>query len=245
MDLRVPVYCSFSKEVYDAGDVVTALIRAPACPEAVVYAQAVGVLQVDGRWVKVPTKYYDGGNIIAASSYLPESMKNNSYTNVLTFSTTLEPLAYSHICDEGVYVQFEIPCDTLPTFIGIAGSIAYFINVTIQFPTQTLRCHFGYRVFGSGSTTLCNKRRGDITDHILCLISCFIALSQCRYLQRRPCHIAPLLRLMQIRHNPMAIVMTSRTWVLCTEAARPPRTSLVIKSPCARSSSSPCRCTAS
>lgn len=209
MDNRVPVYCSFNKEIYDACDVVTALIRAPACPEAVVFAQALGILQVDGRWVRVPTTYHNGENIVTDSLILPESLKNSSCMSVLIFSTILEPLAYTHICDEGVYVQFELPNDTLPTFVGIAGSIAYFINITIQFPTQALHCHFDFRVFGPGSNTL-NYKRFDISPVVTLFYLLFTEPNRWPYLQLLRCHIALLSVLIPTLGNLLAIVMILR-----------------------------------
>lgn len=159
MEYNIPVYCSFNKEVYDAGDAVTALIRSPSCPEeAVIFAQAIGIFQIDGRWVKVPSSYFDGNDVVLVSGILPQSLRNNSLKNILVFSTTHEALPLSHVCDEGVYIQFDIPQDALPSFVGIAGSIVYMISISIQLPSETIRCHFQFRVFGPGSKVLSNRR---------------------------------------------------------------------------------------
>jgi hypothetical protein len=57
----------------------------------------------------------------------------------------------SHICDEGVYLQFELPVDALPSFTGLAGTITYLITVSLQFPAETIRSHFPFRVCGHGA----------------------------------------------------------------------------------------------
>ena len=158
MNSRIPVHCSYSKDVYNAGEVVTALIRAPLCPEAVIFAQAVGILQLDERWIKVPTKYSDGNDIISGAAALSQNFTNKSYTSISIFATTHEAIAYSHVSDEGAYLQFELPRDTLPSFTGIAGSILYVIMLSLQLPHETLRCQFPFRVHGCGSSALTYKR---------------------------------------------------------------------------------------
>lgn len=74
-----------------------------------------------------------------------------NYTSINIFSTTREPLSISHISDEGVYLQFELPPDALPSFNGLAGIITYLITISLQFPNDTIRSHFPFRVYGHGS----------------------------------------------------------------------------------------------
>lgn len=81
---------------------------------------------------------------------IPLNIRQN-YVSKNIFTTSREPLSISHISDEGVHVQFELPPDALPTFTGLAGIITYLIVISLQFPNDTIRSHFPFRVYGHGT----------------------------------------------------------------------------------------------
>jgi hypothetical protein len=119
-------------------------------PSLVMFLKAIGIIHIDKRWAKVPQKELSYEDFAITNFLIPANIKQN-FTSINIFSSTREPLSISHICDEGVYLQFELPTDALPSFTGLAGTITYLITISLQFPTDTIRSHFPFRVYGHGS----------------------------------------------------------------------------------------------
>jgi hypothetical protein len=109
------------------------------------------VIEIDQRWIKgLNLKAVDEASKYALSVLSKPVRHNISVISV--YMSSYEALPISHVCDEGVYIQFELPVDCLPSFVGIAGTISYLVVITIQLPDGLYRANFPFKVHGLGSS---------------------------------------------------------------------------------------------
>lgn len=118
---------NFSKQLYSNGTVV-ALLRGSNLEEnAKLSVRAYAYMKVDPRWVtNLPNT-----NDLPSSEYLFSGDAHKS-TVFCIFSTKLQPIEKLHLLPEGIFIQFDVPPDSLPTFKGMHGTIAYQLIVILD-----------------------------------------------------------------------------------------------------------------
>jgi len=145
--------------------------------------QAFGHIAVDTRWIKTRTS--DGTSFFSqsfdesqgeCSSPLPRAQsQSSSGPSVLVskgpplddgdssnigssqciFTTQIVTIADAESANEGIFVQFDLPMDLLPTFKGLYLTINYFIQLSLFSPSTNIytRFFFPFIVSGSGSSS--------------------------------------------------------------------------------------------
>lgn len=130
----------------------------PRYENSIVFAQVHGHISADFRWLKTTTKLTDVftdlpgimidnvQNVAANPVVLPAH-----YSTHCIFVTNKIAVAPSHIFDDGVFLEFEMPKEALPSFKGLCASINYFISVSIQHTSSVEVFNFPMSMRGSGS----------------------------------------------------------------------------------------------
>mmetsp|Transcript_24540 Transcript_24540/g.24781 ORF Transcript_24540/g.24781 Transcript_24540/m.24781 type:complete len:448 (-) Transcript_24540:94-1437(-) len=157
------ISCSYGRSIYRAGGLVIVLVKSPnpdshnaISRDAVILTQAHGHINFDSRWISTTGNV--GNILLQMTQYtteqkvqLPRHFGNNgSSASLCTFITPREVIQLSHLHEDGVYLQFELPYDTLPTFRGLGITISYFITISIQMPNGTNHIHLPFKVCGRG-----------------------------------------------------------------------------------------------
>lgn len=149
---------SFSREAYSAGGLVTVLLRGRGISnDTVVIAQAHGHLCADTRWLRFSGRMSDV--FLNTAAYpLDQRVQNPKpsppfpQSAPCIFSTPREVVSTTFLEEEGgVYLQFDLPRDVLPTFKGLSISIAYNIAIMIQSPSKFDTIYFPFTVAGHGT----------------------------------------------------------------------------------------------
>jgi hypothetical protein len=188
------ISCSFSRDLFQAGGVVTALVKgypprsrdgrrsalfsgtasAPVC----ITAQCCGMAHVDSRWMKSGSQstLFSQSSVFPLESAvtIPKVVFANNATCI--FVTTREAISVddfviacsdtpktttnSSLLEEspvsedvrGVFLQFDLPHDVLPSFKGLAVNVTYCLVISVTLPGDaTVRTSlFHFQVVGAG-----------------------------------------------------------------------------------------------
>lgn len=156
------ICCQFGRESYQNNSLVTALLRATYLTEGTqedgtCYVQASGHIVADPRWIKLPCNITDifRQNLsfpVEQNVKLPRNVaQSNGLSPVCIFVTPREVVSVSQLL-AGLFVQFELPSNILPTFKGLTVSIFYSISVVLQRGTSYKQFFFPFIVCSKGNS---------------------------------------------------------------------------------------------
>lgn len=150
------VTCNYGSYVYGAGDVVSALLRAGSpIPGGHVFAQVYGHIFLDPKWLQ---KDYSqcftkktSIQVFEPVTAPPRQQSVNNLTPYCIYLTPKEEIDRKILHEEGVVLQFQLPEDVYPTFLGMACSINYYIALFLE-AADKAAVYFPLRVSGAGSS---------------------------------------------------------------------------------------------
>lgn len=155
----------FSHSVFCAGGLVTALLQCCDIDEnSIVLVQAHGHLHADMKWVRLPSGFNSVSDIFSQQTLcrneqfvsLPASPWFPNSGSCCIFVTPKEAVPVSQLVKNGVFLQYGLPINVLPSFKGLSCSIHYFISVTVQLMESVKVLHFPVITVGNGSRPLAN-----------------------------------------------------------------------------------------
>lgn len=153
------ISCSFGRIIHRAGGLVVVHLKGSAknrcSKDAVILAQAHGYIHVDSKWMRGNADLekliiQTTQSAVFQKVQIPKSFPLFSNSTYCTFLTSKEVIQVSHLCNDGVFLQFELPHDAYPSFKGLSVTIQYLITISIQLPTGTKYVHFPFRVSSRG-----------------------------------------------------------------------------------------------
>ena len=163
------ICCVVEKRSLSAGATAVCLVKGtPANAAAgecttyehsIIFAQIHGHISADFRWLKSSVKLNDlfaepslsiDNTQFAVSDPIP--LLQHHTTNCI-FSTSRIALSPTHVFDQGVLLEFELPEHTLPSYKGLCASMCYYLTLHIQCPTYTEIANFPIQIHGTGSAT--------------------------------------------------------------------------------------------
>jgi hypothetical protein len=125
-----------TREPYNAGGTVVLLFKGYS--DEKVDKNVMIFVQVRGTWEQ------------NTSWALKDS--DSSTTNI--FATSRIALSPTKLFEDGIYIEFELPGDALPSYKGPSGTIAYFVTLNIQESSKSQKkIFFPLTVVGTGSAT--------------------------------------------------------------------------------------------
>lgn len=161
------ISCACAEKDICAGEIAVCLLRGlgdqvaeyfPKYENSIVFAQIHGHISADFRWLKTTTMLADvftepPSVTIDHVQNIPvnPAVLSAHYSTHCIFMTNKVAVAPSHIFDGGVFLEFEMPKDALPSFKGLCSSINYFASISIQHTASTEVFNFPLEVRGSGS----------------------------------------------------------------------------------------------
>jgi len=153
------VSCVFARESHAAGGLAIALLRGINIPkDAVVLGQVHGHVAVDTRWVKIPSDLFQNALEFALPEqnvHLPRAPAPLAASSPCVFLTPREVISPSQLEDaDGVYLQFDLPLDVLPSFRGLCALVCYSICITVQTPVETRQLFYPFNVIGRGTKSI-------------------------------------------------------------------------------------------
>ena len=149
------ITCSYGSYIYGAGDVVSTLITADRpITSGRMFAQVYGHIFLDQKWLQ---KDYSlcftkktSIQVFEPVTAPPRQQSLNNLTPQCIYLTPKEEIDKKILHEDGVLLQFQLPKDVYPTFVGMSCSINYYIAVFWE-DTEKAAVYFPLRVSGPGS----------------------------------------------------------------------------------------------
>lgn len=153
------IQCHIAGKSYFAGVAVIYLTSnsSELFSNATIFVQVHGHIQVDYRWLKqnipmsesfAPSAYNFDSTHSVDDPNMPAGMSSSS---ALIFTSSKVPVSPTNLVQKGVFIEFEIPKDALPSFKGLCACINYYASVTVQSTSGTNTVHFPIIVNAIGS----------------------------------------------------------------------------------------------
>ena len=129
------IACVLASEHYNAGETALCLLKGIGSGEAfedsIIYAQIHGHVNSDFRWIKTSRKINDyfvqpalpSIEKIQYSPNDPAIEMMNNHTSTCMFCTSRIALSPTHIFEGGLLLEFEIPCDVIPSYRGLSAIV--------------------------------------------------------------------------------------------------------------------------
>ncbi len=154
------ITCYLCKEQYLVGESAVLLIKGHAnalLDDATILGQIHAHTSADSRWIKTDNKYLDFVKSSAQNQSEVFSIPSNPTTvphhiSYCCFATSRLTLSPSHLFESGVFLEFQIPVGSFPSFKGLSGGTAFYLTVSVQTPNGMKQMHYPFNVNGTTST---------------------------------------------------------------------------------------------